>query len=114
MSRRSSTWEPEVFGRAGWLTLGALLRPLQLAIAFPSILYLTALSIFLFRPPDLYLYYADRIAFGILFFFVLLRTLALGEGIPFVPGLTFPMLGLLLLAVFRAAREPFDIQTWSL
>jgi len=83
-------------------------------LAFPSILYLITLTIFLFRPPDLDLYHADRIALGVLVFFIALRLLALRERLPFAAGLTLPMLGLAALAMLRALREPFDAQTWSL
>jgi O-antigen ligase len=72
------------------------------------------MSVFLFRPPDLFSFYADRIAFGILVFFVALRTMALRDRIPFFAGLSLPMLGLVALAVFRAFQEPFDAQTWSI
>jgi putative inorganic carbon (HCO3(-)) transporter len=97
-----------------WQVAGVLLRPLHLGLAFPSILYVAAMTIFLFRPPDLFSFYADRIAFGILVFFVALRTMALRDKIPFFAGLSLPMLGLIALAVFRALREPFDAQTWSI
>jgi O-antigen ligase len=113
MSSRATTWEPGASSPA-WHAFGLLLRPLHLGVAFPSVLYLVAMTVFLFRPPDLYLYNADRIAFGVLVFFVALRSLALREKIPFVAGLSLPMLGLVGLAVFRALREPFDAQTWSL
>jgi len=72
------------------------------------------MTIFLFRPPDLFSFYADRIAFGILVFFVALRTMALRDKIPFFARLSLPMLGLTTLAVVRALREPFDAQTWSI
>ena len=97
-----------------WQVAGLLLRPLHFGLAFPSILYVAAMTVFLFRPPDLFSYYADRIAFGILIFFVALRTMALREKIPFFAGLSLPMLGLVTLAVFRALREPFDAQIWSI
>ena len=97
-----------------WRVAGLLLRPLHLGLAFPSILYVAAMSVFLFRPPDLFSFYADRIAFGILVFFVALRTMALRDRIPFFAGLSLPMLGLMALAVFRAFQEPFDAQTWSI
>jgi len=97
-----------------WRVAGLLLRPLHLGLAFPSILYVAAMTVFLFRPPDLFSFYADRIAFGILVFFVALRTMALRDKIPFVAALSLPMLGLTALAVFRALREPFDAQTWSI
>jgi len=97
-----------------WRAVALLLRPLYLGIAFPAILYVAAMTVFLFRPPDLFSFYADRIGFVILAFFVALRATALGERIPFIAGLSFPMLGLMGLAVFRALREPFDAQLWSI
>ena len=97
-----------------WHAAGLLLRPLHLGLAFPSILYVGAMTIFLFRPPDLFSFYADRIAFGILVFFVALRTMALRDKLPFFAGLSLPMLSLMALAVFRALREPFDAQAWSI
>src|SRR5450755_3425883 len=97
-----------------WRAAGLLLRPLHFGLAFPSILYVAAMTIFLFRPPDLFSYYADRIGFGILLFFVALRTMALRDKVPFSAGLSLPMLGLLALAVLRALREPFDPQNWSM
>ncbi len=72
------------------------------------------MAVFLFRPPDLFSYYADRIAFGILVFVVSLRAMALHEKLPFFAGLSLPMLGLATLAVIRALREPFDAQVWSI
>jgi putative inorganic carbon (hco3(-)) transporter len=97
-----------------WRAAGLLLRPLHLGLAFPSILYVAAMTVFLSRPPDLFSFYADRIAFGVLVFFVALRTMALRDKIPFFAGLSLPMLSLMALAVFRALREPFDAQSWSI
>jgi putative inorganic carbon (HCO3(-)) transporter len=97
-----------------WQVAGLLLRPLHLGLAFPSVLYVAAMAVFLFRPPDLFSFYADRIAFGILVFFVALRTMALRDKIPFFAGLSLPMLGLAALAVLRVLREPFDAQIWSI
>jgi putative inorganic carbon (HCO3(-)) transporter len=94
--------------------IGLLLRPLQLGIAFSAVLYLATMAVFLFRPPDLDLKNIDRAAFGLLVFFVGLRTAAMRDRIPFLPALSLPMLGLIALAVVRALREPFDAQTWSL
>jgi O-antigen ligase len=96
-----------------WRAAGLLLRPLYLGLAFPSILYVAAMTVFLFRPPDLFSFYADRIAFGVLVCFVALRTMAIRDKIPFFAGLSLPMLGLAALAVFRTLREPFDAQAWS-
>ncbi len=97
-----------------WEAGGLAIRPLHLALTYPSILYVTAMTVFLFRPPDVFSFYADRIAFGVLIFCVGLRTMALREKIPFFAGLTVPMLGLTALAAVRALREPFDAQLWSI
>jgi O-antigen ligase len=97
-----------------WHMAGLVLRPLHLGLAFPSVLYVAAMAIFLFRPPDLFSFYADRIVFVVLIFFVALRTMALRDRLPFFAVLSLPMLGLTSLAVFRALREPFDAQIWSI
>ncbi len=97
-----------------WRVAGLVLRPLHLGLAFPSILYVAAMTVFLFRPPDLFSYYADRIAFAVLVFFVALRAMALRDKLPFSAGLTLPMIALAGLAAFRALREPFDPQIWSI
>jgi len=97
-----------------WPIAGFLLRPLHLALAFPSVLYVAAMSVFLFRPPDLFSFYIDRIAFAVLVFFVALRSMAMREKIPFFAGLSLPMLGLMALAIFRVLQEPFDAQAWSI
>jgi len=112
MSSRALTWDSD--DNPLWRAAGLLLRPLHLGLAFPSILYVAAMTVFLFRPPDLFSFYADRIAFGILVFFVALRTMALRDTLPFFAGLSLPMLSLMALAMLRALREPFDPQIWSI
>ena len=112
MSTRALTWDND--DNQLWRTAALLLRPIHLGLAFPSIIYIAAMIIFLFRPPDLFFLYADRIVFGVLIFFVALRTLALRDPIPFFAGLSLPMLGLTALSVLRALREPFDAQIWSI
>jgi putative inorganic carbon (hco3(-)) transporter len=112
MSTRALTWDSDVTPL--WRAAAFLLRPLHLGLAFPSILYVGAMTIFLFRPPDLFAFYADRVAFAVLLFFIALRTLALRDTLPFFPGISLPMLGLIALAIFRALREPFDPQIWSI
>jgi putative inorganic carbon (HCO3(-)) transporter len=112
MGSRALTWNGT--DSSLWRVAGLLLRPLHLGLAFPSLLYVAAMTIFLFRPPDLFSFYADRIAFGVLVFFVVLRAMAMREKIPFFAGISLPMIGLTALAMFRALREPFDPQTWSI
>src|SRR5271170_3369173 len=114
ISAHALTWDRDDNPLWLWRVAGLLLRPLHLGLAFPSILYVAAMTVFLFRPPDLFSFYADRIAFIILVFFVALRSMALREKLPFFAGLSLPMLCLMALAVVRALREPFDAQTWSI
>ena len=112
MSSHTLTWDQD--DSLLWQATAALLRPLHLALAFPSVIYVLVLTVFLFRPPDLYSCYVDRIAFGVLVFVVTLRVLALRERIPFIAGISLPMFGLAALAISRALREPFDPQLWSI
>lgn len=112
MSTRALSWGTD--DSQLWRAATVLVRPLHLGLAFPSILYVAAMTVFLFRPPDLYSFYADRIAFLTLLFFVALRALAMRDSIPFFAGISWPMLGLMSLAVLRALRDPFDPQIWSI
>src|SRR5580692_10685294 len=114
MSSRAISLVPDSHENPLWQIAGLLLRPLHLGLAFPSVLYVAAMAVFLFRPPDLFSFYADRIAFGVLVFFMALRTMARRDRIPFFTGISLPMLGLTALAVFRVLREPFDAQIWSI
>ena len=115
MSSRATTWD-----RSHALRVG--MRPAccfvlcTWALAFPSVPLpggADGLPVSAARPD---LYYADRIAFGVLVFFVAPATLALRDDrIPFLPGLSLPMLGLVgSRNVARALREPFDAQIWSI
>jgi O-antigen ligase len=112
MSSRALTYEGDA--NPLWHLAGLLLRPLHLGMAFPSVLYVAVMTVFLFRPPDISLFYIDRISFCILLFFVILRSLALRDKVPFLAGISLPMLGLMALALFRVLREPFDAQIWSI
>jgi O-antigen ligase len=112
MGSAAITWERAESGL--WQGTALLFRPLQFAIANPSLLYVAAMTVFLFRPPDIFSFYADRFAFGALVFFVALRTMVLRDKIPFFAGLSLPMMGLVILAMLRALREPFDPQVWSI
>jgi len=117
MNGHVTTWDHERDRRPSqtpWPVVGPLLWPLQLALSHPSVLYLAALLTFLFRPPDVDFYHADRIAFCLLVFAVALRVLMRRQKLPFIPQISWPMLGLVALAMVRAFSDPFDVQTWSL
>lgn len=91
----------------------AIIRPLHASVAAPSFLYLAALSIMLFRPPDVSFYHLDRVAFAAVVFFVSLRTFLLRQRMPWYGMLSWSMLGLLLLAIGGTLSQPFDAVTWS-
>jgi O-antigen ligase len=112
MSSGTLTWDRD--NNPLWRGAGLLLRPLHFGLASPSLLYLVAMTVFLFRPPDLFSYYADRLAFGILCFFVALRSMSLRDKFPFFARLSLPMLALTALAMWRALQGPFDPQIWSI
>ena len=90
------------------------IRPLHALLVAPCLLFLGTLIIMLFRPPDLQFYQIDRIAFLLLASMVVLRTFVLRQPLQFVPGITLPMIVLMLLALASVLAQPFDPQTWSL
>jgi putative inorganic carbon (HCO3(-)) transporter len=92
----------------------AALRPLHVLMTAPSVLFLAALTVMLFRPPDLQFHSLDRIALLALIFVVLLRRLALQQSPWIVGPVTLPLLGLLLLALSSVLMEPYEAQNWSL
>ena len=95
-----------------WAAIVAMYS-LQAGMAMPVALYLVTLTIMLFRPPDVGFYSLDRIALGILLFFVLLRGLALRQCLRVGGWLTFPMAGLIALASLNAFTHPYQTSTWS-
>lgn len=97
---------------AGWSVVAALASLLRAAMAFPTALFLLTLTVMLFRPPDFEFYSLDRFAFLLLVAAVLLRTLVLRKTFH-LETLTWPMLGLTVLAVVSALSHPFEAKTWS-
>jgi O-antigen ligase len=96
------------------LAICAVARPLQVLMAASSVLFIAALTVMLFRPPDLQFYSLDRVALGGLIFVTLLRTFVLHQS-PWILGpVTLPMLGLVLLAFSGVATESYEAQNWSL
>ena len=97
---------------AGW-TLATAFRPLHALVAAPSILFLTTLAVMLFRPPDLQLYWLDRIAFLLLVFVVALRQLVLRRRVTIAIPALWPMASLLGLGLASLAAQPYDEHSWS-
>lgn len=90
------------------------MAPLLAAVRWTPMLFILALGVFLFRPPDVDLYQLDRIAFGLLVAACLLRAVLLGKRLwPSIPLLR-PMLLLSSLAILTSLGQPFNAQTWSL
>ena len=89
------------------------MRPLQLLMAVPALLFLTALTAMLLRHPDVSFYEIDRVAFGLLFVGVVGRAVVRRERL-FIERATWPMLGLTFLALASALGQPFDNETGSL
>jgi O-antigen ligase len=99
-------------GAAQWIAVPAF-RSLHALMAAPSLLFLLTLAVMLFRPPDLQLYWLDRIAFLLLVFVVLLRALVLRQSLRVAGPVTWPMFGLLLLAFSGLLTQPYDPENWS-
>ncbi|HEY3974683.1 MAG TPA: O-antigen ligase family protein [Candidatus Sulfotelmatobacter sp.] len=90
------------------------LRPLQALMAAPSLLFVTALTAMLLRHPDVAFYQIDRVAFGLLIVGVGARAIVLRERLLVLERVSWPMIGLILLALASVLAQPFDHETWSL
>ncbi|MGC2450993.1 MAG: O-antigen ligase family protein [Candidatus Sulfotelmatobacter sp.] len=91
-----------------------LLKPIQLLISAPSVLFLAALTAMLLRHPDVQFYQIDRVAFVLLVTGVVGRAVVLRQPLLLVERISWPMLGLTLLALLSVAGQPFDAEIWSL
>jgi len=104
-------------GLAEGLTLRAaevLLRPLQVLMSTPCLLFLAALTAMLLRHPDVAFYEIDRIAFVLLVIGVVGRAVVLRQRLFVMERATWPMIGLTVLAVASVIGRPFDNETWCL
>ncbi len=89
------------------------LRPMHALMAAPSLLFVATLAVMLFRPPDVQLYWLDRIAFLLLMFVVLLRAFSLRQSLRVAGPVTWPMLGLVVLMLSCVLTQPYAPQNWS-
>ncbi len=89
-------------------------RPLQAMIAAPPILFMAVMGLMLFHPPDYRFPPYDRIAFLLLTFIVGLRTCILRKRVVVGGPVTWPMLGLVVLALGGVLAQPYDPETWSM
>ncbi len=94
--------------------IGLVLRPLQILLSEPWLLFLGFLTAALFRPPGFLFFPWDRLVFGLLIFVAALRGFVC-RGQLFLGGtVTLPLLGLLLLSLGGVVTHGFDPQVWSL
>ena len=105
---------PQSATQAAQWTFVTALRPLHALIAAPSFIYLTALTVMLFRPPDLQFYHLDRIAFLALILTVGLHLLVSQQRLDLIGPVTWPMAGVVLLAFLSLLKEPYEPQDWSM
>ena len=96
-----------------WITKAAL-RPVQALMAWPSLLFLLALTAMLLRHPDVAFYEIDRVATALLIVGAVGRALVLRQRLFVFERICWPMFGLLVLTIGSALRQPFENETWSL
>jgi putative inorganic carbon (hco3(-)) transporter len=101
-------------GEAAWRGFRIGLRPLHAMMLAPSTLFLCALAAMLLRPPDVPFYEIDRVAFLLLILGVAARAAVTRQPVLRMERVTWPMIGLTLLAVVSVVQQPFDNQAWSL
>jgi O-antigen ligase len=95
-------------------TIKSLMRPVQVLLAAPSLLFIAALTAMLLRHPDVQFFEVDRVAFGLLVVGVVARAALLREHFLFFERATWPMIGLTALALASVAGQSFDHEMWSL
>lgn len=99
--------------RIASLSANLLLAPLQALISAPTLLFLLALTAMLLRHPDVSFYEIDRVAFGLLVVGIAARALVLRQRIFVMERISWPMLGLVLLALVSLIGKPCDQEAGS-
>jgi putative inorganic carbon (hco3(-)) transporter len=107
-SRRS-----EIPARIAGLAANLLLRPLQALISAPTQLFLLALTAMLLRHPDVSFYEIDRVAFVVLLIGVVGRAIVRREPFFVMERASWPMLGLVVLALVSMMGKPCDQEAGS-
>lgn len=99
--------------RPAALVTEAIFRPLHAIVVAPSVLFIVAMGLMLFHPPDIHFIF-DRVALALLIFAMFLRVCALRQPVYLYLPVTLPLLALVMLAFIGAAVQPNDAETWSL
>jgi putative inorganic carbon (hco3(-)) transporter len=100
------------FDLLAWMIRSGL-RPMQALIVAPSLLFIAAMGLMLFHPPDFHFPY-DRFAFILLVLVVVLRVAGLRKPICIGGPVTWPLLGLVVLALCGVLVQTYDAEIWSL
>jgi hypothetical protein len=77
-------------------------------------LFLAALTAMLLRHPDVAFYEIDRVALGLLVVGVVGRAVVLRQRLFVMERVTWPLMGLTVLALAEVIGQPFEHETWSL
>ena len=96
-----------------WIMKSAL-RPLQVFLIAPPLLFLAMLTAMLLRHQNVDFYEIDRVAFCVLVIALVGRVMVLRQRLLVVERITWPMLALSALTVGAVVRQPFNTETWSL
>lgn len=88
------------------------LRVFHLWVSLPAVMFLLTMTAMLFRPPDLKAFPFDRVAFFALLLVLAVR-LCLRRGSLQIYPATWPLLALMLSALWEVLTQPYDPQVWS-
>src|SRR5579884_3804557 len=99
--------QPLAFG------ISTCVRSIQALVATPAVLLLATLGLMLFHPMDSPVQSYDRLLFGLLTVIGFLQVCLSREPFQLAGPVTWPMLGLLMLAFADVLREPYKAETWS-
>lgn len=94
--------------------VGFCFRPWHALTVEPSLLFVAAMAVMLFRPPDYRFRSYDRYALALLLFAVFLRACMLRESLRMTHAIRWPMLGLLALTLGGTVAQSYQAETWSL
>jgi O-antigen ligase len=89
------------------------LRPLQVLMAGPTLLFLTTLTAMLFWNPDVSFHYSNRITFGLLLIAVAGRSVVLKGKVVRFERVSWPMIALTIVVLTSMVGKPIDEDTWG-
>jgi O-antigen ligase len=87
------------------------LRPMQLVMATPTLLFLTALAAMVLWNPDIPFHTINRLTFGLLGLGVVGRAMVLKQRVFVMERASWPMIGLTLMALVSMIGRPLDDDT---